>query len=344
MAAGVTCTTADLKPLYTKMEKAINELKGEFGAESSNLFYEINSGRSNYSYIINTGSYLCMSNFLLFLRSDTKPHQNQMCNPGVTTNVVNCVDCAALLKTFTNIIGGNLQCGRLTVPALPTASVFSLNPIAPIGSSQFSAFNLGNFGYFGFHMVTTSETTFDDSSKVYDSCLKLGVPDPTKYALGFNATTSNSKLSDGLTFFDTTNLTIGTMVTKVTSGSNGTCVIARATSAANDGISASYVVEMTSNTEYILKRNETTVTVTVTIPGTPPTTRTTNLTGHVGVVTTIDGLEILVINGINQFAAGDKFEFTTTYSYDFYKPSLTVPGSLGRGNCIWGTSSTFNVE
>jgi hypothetical protein len=332
MAEGIICNNTDLKPLYTKMEKAINELEGDFGKESSNLIYDLYGGGPNYCYSANTVDYLCMSNFLLFLKSDKTPEKSMLQNKNVTNNVVNCADCALLLKAFTNIIGGNLQCGQMV-------RHFSLNPIVPIGNSQFSAFVQRNSGFFRMHVVTISEAIFNDSSKIYDSCLKLGTPDPTKCTLGFNATTNNCKLSDGLSFFDSTNCTISNIEYNISSGGNGTCVVTRTNSAAYNGISASYIIEATSNTTFKIIRDNTIITVLSPVSGMP-----IDLVGTVGTVTAIDGFEILITNGTLPFDVNDKFKFSTTYNYNFYKPSLATPGQNGRRRCNWGAAITFNLQ
>ncbi|MDR2441761.1 MAG: hypothetical protein LBE12_20570, partial [Planctomycetaceae bacterium] len=215
MAEGVTCTTANLKPLYTKMEKAMYELEGNIGKDTTDLMYDIINGASNYSHIDNNGYYSRLSNFLLFLKPGNEPNNSVLCSRyTVGINVINCTDCATLLMVFTNILGGNLQCG-LIVPASSTVTEFDINPIVPVGYNKFVGFLLAKDSSFSFHLVTTPDAVLNDSTKVYDFCLKLGTPDPTKYLSNIKATETNCKLSDGLPFFNDANLTISPVVRKV---------------------------------------------------------------------------------------------------------------------------------
>jgi hypothetical protein len=77
---------------------------------------------------------------------------------------VNCSDCATLVATFTNMVGGNVDYAVL-------GWNFTLNYIKPIGVSTFTndPFGVGPPGMFAFHAAATR----DGGLTVHDACLSI---------------------------------------------------------------------------------------------------------------------------------------------------------------------------
>ncbi|MDR1484381.1 MAG: hypothetical protein LBT09_06120 [Planctomycetaceae bacterium] len=335
MAEGVTCTTADLKPLYIKMEKAINELSGSIGGKPSSLKYDTNRGGMNYTKFtnrlaINTPVEFRLANFMLFLKNDyefnkvrlftfissSTPHYR-------TPNIVNCLDCASIFTSFTNILGGNL-----CIVIIDKGYV--LNPINPIGTDQFSSIGFWDLGVFSYHAVSvhnsTGTTTPSSNAPVYDACLKVGIPDPTKNVNGINATNANCKLSAGLPFDIPNNLSIGSIA-----GNEVGKLNCNPTSGANseiDGINAHYeIVVNPDTTTYLLKKDDQTA------------------VNNQAIATGISQDGINIAFTIGTVTSGKTFSFDTIYNYNEYKSSLSAPGTNGRGKCNWLYQvQTFNID
>ncbi len=78
---------------------------------------------------------------------------------------LNCTDCATIVTTFTNILGGELWQSRMTE--------FNYNPIIRIGESEWVE------GHFEYHRVAWEEEC-DVHNDVFDACLQIdGDADPT---------------------------------------------------------------------------------------------------------------------------------------------------------------------
>ncbi len=91
-----------------------------------------------------------------------------------TTYRVNCTDCAAIVMSFANMLGGNLYCERMQNTRKD--SPFSLNPIIPIGNSE-----IGSYNAFVYHETAMRHDGTDNDKnntvhKVYDASLKIEVP------------------------------------------------------------------------------------------------------------------------------------------------------------------------
>ncbi|MDR1271112.1 MAG: hypothetical protein LBK82_16485 [Planctomycetaceae bacterium] len=317
MAGGITLTSTGLKPLYTRMEKAINELEGNIGGQASKLSYDITSGAQNYA---ESNSHLRMANFMLFLRNDSNVQNSRLVwwqTFGGTTvykspNTINCRDCALLLAVFTNIVGGNLRVGIIE-------DNYVLNPINPIGLDQFMSIGLLQSGGFNFHAVTvhaSGATTPPNDAEVYDACLKLGIPDPTKNANGVNATSTNCKLSAGLPFDIPNNLSLSSVMGNEAGKLNCNPILGITPDIF--GINAKFEIAINADTTtYTLKKDN------------------IELTNSHNITTTRsqDGINIIFTTGTR--TAGTTFSFDTIYNYNEYKSSLSTPGTAGRGSCNW---------
>lgn len=83
---------------------------------------------------------------------------------------VNCTDCATIVSTFVNAVGGDLWQSRM-------GSFFALNPLLAIGSSTWQT--ACGWGSFSYHEVAWKGAC-GASDPVFDACLKVdGDADPT---------------------------------------------------------------------------------------------------------------------------------------------------------------------
>ncbi len=132
-----------------------------------------NHGAAHYSYYSLGGFSFKCSEFLERLAG------GQGCG-----RYVNCMDCAAIVITFANVLGANLRSRRMHHPEWQTyhppedrSLAFALNPIIAIGTQDWvRACGWGNFRY---HQVAWL-TRGPGDERVYDACLIVDEdPDPT---------------------------------------------------------------------------------------------------------------------------------------------------------------------
>lgn len=147
--------------LYEKVTEAINRNAG--------LYYDTYEGKSYYT---KTGISINLSNFLL----DTAKN---------IYTIINCVDCASLVATFSNLFGGKLRCDIMEND--PNSQLFQLNPIIPIGYNEY-----WSDIWFIFHEVAMLHDNHKETEnlnqdnftyrpddpdntkhKIYDACLKI---------------------------------------------------------------------------------------------------------------------------------------------------------------------------
>lgn len=83
---------------------------------------------------------------------------------------VNCTDCATIVTTFTNVLGGELWASRME-------GWFALNPILGIGSAVWQT--ACGWGGFGYHEVAWKNGC-TQNDQIFDACLKVdGDANPT---------------------------------------------------------------------------------------------------------------------------------------------------------------------
>jgi hypothetical protein len=125
--------------------QAVNRLGG------STLFYDAEVGAPHYTVL--GGSRFLGDAFLDRLRGGNGAGP-----------LVNCSDCATIVSTFTNLLGGELWQSKMGL----VGPGFRLNPILAIGSSEWSTLH----GGFGFHEVAWTGDC-DAEDLVYDACVSL---------------------------------------------------------------------------------------------------------------------------------------------------------------------------
>ena len=112
-------------------------------------------------------------------------------NPGTA---VNCSDCAAVVSTFCNMLGGELVCIRMGNKS-GSAPEFILNPFVPIGSELYCK-SITSFAYHEVAMLnmTYIEDPNNIEHKVYDASLKVNV---SEFPNGMDG---NVQLPTGMSF------------------------------------------------------------------------------------------------------------------------------------------------
>ena len=166
---------SDMQNLYGSITRAIN-------AETQLLY----TPESNYvTWDIFKQKIFYLSRFLYNMFHREQPDGMEI------TYRVNCTDCAAIVMSFANMLGGNLCCERMGNAS--GGSQFSLNPIIPIGNSE-----IGNYGYFLYHETAMRHDGTDNDKnntvhKVYDASLKIGMP---SYGYGLSVGMSFSQYTD----------------------------------------------------------------------------------------------------------------------------------------------------
>ncbi|HEX9963862.1 MAG TPA: LamG domain-containing protein [Allosphingosinicella sp.] len=154
-AAGAT--TADLAAVA--ITRWVNEQIG--------LTYDVGGGRSVYTSA--NGTEFLATAFLAYLAGG-----------GGNGATVNCTDCASIVATFVNAVGGNLtEAVMQSLPPPATTGPFPCNEIKAIGSQVWARPFDGNFAY---HEVAWKGALgYDDW--IFDACLQLDTgPDP--WAIG----------------------------------------------------------------------------------------------------------------------------------------------------------------
>jgi hypothetical protein len=272
---------------------------------------------------------LRLANFMLFIKEHYQANRNRLL--GQTSNVVNCLDCASLLVTFTNILGGDLSVARIGNydPNLGMLG-YKLNPIVPMGSDHFETIQFQLEGGFRYHAVTvpTSIVTppIDGNTVIYDACLKLGVPDPTKKLNGGLIQEGDCRFSAGLLFDISNNLKINKIVGNIAGDLNCNPVLGMEPDIF--GINAKFEIIVNDPTTLcsIKKDNEIIV--------------------NFHDLTTARATDVININFVTgAVSVGKKFSFETTYDYNEYKASLSAPGNGGRKNCVWfDLMSSITIE
>jgi len=341
----------------TASERALYEAAGWSGGQEMRIQYDLVYGRANYAHgAVNVR----LANFTMYL------HRTRSADPGVlvsewmgfgamTANTVNCLDCAALLPCFANAIGGNLRTSILAPPGfppppppLPPPPPIVLNPICPLGWDKWLAIQLLPTGEFSYHAVATEGiAALGDGTHVYDSCLKLGTPDPTVFVLGADAQPADTRFSNGSVFDAPNSLTLGAAAGP--GGGKGT-LNGRPSNTPNqpdtgpdselNGINATYTVTMDGPLGYDVDRqwvapagtNHSSpqgrglpVRVPPALPGAPTDCTTTDR---------CVGFEI--VEGAVPFVLNETFTFTSTFNYDGeYQEAFAAPGPEGRGRCQW---------
>ncbi len=89
---------------------------------------------------------------------------------------VNCTDCAAVVMSFANMLGGNLYCERMSSKQKDIS--FLLKPIIPIGNSEIST-KYSSFIYHEtamYHNSGNAEDLDNTTHKVYDASLEIETP------------------------------------------------------------------------------------------------------------------------------------------------------------------------
>jgi len=348
---------ADSVPaVQTAMEAALNGASGWKAGQEMPLMYDAAGGRSNYS---NWGVNLRLGNFMMFLHRTRSACAEALRSfpthpddpPVMTENMVNCSDCGALLPAFANAVGGDLRTSFLyTVnPAPPPPSLgFELNPIRPVGFDEWTAILFAQEGGFSFHAVATEGgSALNGATRVYDSCLRLGSPDPTQFVNGAIVSAGASRLSNGSTFDATGSVTFA-LTAQPGAGkgslngrpSNTPDMPDPGAQAERDGVSATYTATLTGAATYDVTRQWTApagtqhssaqgVALNVRVPPAIP--------GAATDCTTTDACaQFEIVAGPNPFVAADAFVFTSAFDYDGeYRGALAAPGPEGRGRCNW---------
>jgi len=182
--------------VHTMMESSLNGASGWKAGQEMRLRYDITTGAPNYTIGFNPPT-VNLANFMMFLHpmrnTDVSVLVTQP-NPK-TENTINCLDCSALLTCFANAVGGNL-----TSSFLGGTGGFRLNPISPIGWDSWESIGLLIDGAFGYHAVATPAGLLNDDTRIHDSCLMLGRPDPAQFVNGAEVQPGTSRFSDGSVF------------------------------------------------------------------------------------------------------------------------------------------------
>ncbi|MDR1477725.1 MAG: hypothetical protein LBJ00_02155, partial [Planctomycetaceae bacterium] len=344
MAEGVTCSASDPKPLYVKMEKAINELEGSIDNVPSKLKYDVSGGKPNYVIengvvvmppLVTVGHFrpypsgqLRLSNFLLFIKEDRSTNEGRL--SGRTANMVNCSDCAFLLTTFANALGGDLRVAWITnYDSNYGLQGFTLNPIVPVGSDHFETIQFTPTGRFSYHAVSVPASTtaipLDASTSVYDACLKLGIPDPTKKVNGGKVKEGDCKLSAGLPFDVPDNLQVVNIDGNLSGEIN--CNPVLGTVPDIFGINAKYEITVNNPaTTCSIKRDD----------------KVVDPHHNLSATRTTDGVNINFTAGT--VSVGKKFSFDTQYNYNEYRALLSSPGNNGRGRCVWLHQKSITID
>jgi len=354
---------ADSVPaVQTAMEAALNTASGWKAGQVVPFEYDITGGGANYaSFTVGlAGVEFRLANFMMFLHRARNANVSilRSYSPGPPVayrheGIVNCIDCAAALPCFTNALGANLNVSRIA-----TAGVaFNLNPILPIGRQTWSTFFFQPNGFFGWHAVATQGAGLTDATRVYDSCLRLGTPDPTQFVVGGAPQPLNVRLSNGSIFDAPSSLTLS--AASGPGGNKGSLNGRPSNSAAQpdpgpdgelNGITATYTLLLTSPLQYDVDRSWVAPAqqnnnqaqgagLDVRVPPAAPGAGTDCLT--------LDGCaRFEVVEGATAFDINDTFSFTSTFDYDGeYRGALSLPGATGRGRCNWSHGPFIpNVE
>ena len=148
---------SDMNDLYSRITIAINE-EEQLLYDGDSLYVGPRRGQKQFDLS------LFLSNMF----------QREQSGEMATPYRVNCTDCAAIVMSFANMLGGNLYCEWMKNKS--GDSQFSLNPIIPIGNS-----GPADTEVFLYHETAMRHDGADDDSdntvhKVYDASLKIKVP------------------------------------------------------------------------------------------------------------------------------------------------------------------------
>jgi len=286
-----------------------------------------------------------MANFMMFLHRTRNARVETLRSypDTMTDNMVNCLDCAALLPSFANSLGGSLRCSYLSNPA----GGYALNPIRPVGFDEWTSIGFAEAGAFSYHAVSSQGGTLNNDTLVYDSCLRVGTPDPTQFVNGAIVPTGASRFSNGSVFDAPDSLTF--VLTAQPGGGKGSLVGRPSDTAGlpdagaqaeTHGIDATYTASLTAPLVYGVTRQWTAPAgsqnesnqATGQDVRVPPA-----LPGAATDCTTADGCaEFEIVDGVNPFVVGDAFASTSHFDYDGeYRGALASPGANGRERCTW---------
>ncbi len=152
---------ADMLGLYQKITQAVNEDE-QLVYTPESKYVQVDYGQKQF--------------FLTRFLSDMFYREQSDAMECIYT--VNCTDCAAIVVSLANMMGGNLRCERMG----NKKNKFLLNPIIAIGKSQ-----IENYGSFIYHETAMRHdgTEYDKNNtvhKVHDASLRIYIP-PHGYGL-----------------------------------------------------------------------------------------------------------------------------------------------------------------
>jgi len=333
--------------VQTAMEAALNGASGWKAGQQMPLQYDTAGGRGNYGHFTTNvpGTAVVavdvrLANFMMLVHKARNPNSDVLrwvhpvTGEHMTENIVNCLDCASLLPQFANALGADLHTSFLSLGA----ANFALNPIVPVGSNQWTAIAFAQQGVFSFHAVATQAGgTLGDGTIVYDSCLKLGRPDPTQFVNGAVAAIGNTRFSDGSAFDVPNSLTFA--LTAQPGGGKGTLngrpsdtpsLPDQGFDAEREGINAIYTISLVAPRVYDVERTWTAPAgtnhnlpqgtgVAVRVPPAPPAAGTDCASS--------DGCASFeIVEGGNPFVMGDVFTFASVFDYNGeYRGAVAAP-------------------